>query len=200
MIVSLNSDKHLIDRLKVDDKKAFDYIYNTYYDSLCLYIFSFSNNDTIAEDIVQEVLLKLWERRRKLNIHTSLKAYLYKSVYYLYISHYRLKMKTNNQLEELRLNVVNDIIEKDDDFIEQKLIKLRTAIEALPPKRKEVFLLSKIQGYKYREIAEALDISVNTVEVHISRSLKFLRKKLIDKGNDFIKLFILFSRQNYRRY
>ncbi|MDO5980828.1 RNA polymerase sigma factor [Flavivirga spongiicola] len=194
MITSLNSDKSLIDRLKIDDKKAFDYIYNVYYDKLCLYIFSFSSNDAIAEDIVQDILLKLWENRKNLNIHTSLKAYLYKSVYYTYIDHYRLKRKRNDQLETIRMNAINNIVEKDDEFIEQKLVELRAAIKELPPKGKEVFLLSKMQGYKYREIAETLNISINTVEVHMTKSLKFLRKRLIDKGNDFIKLFLSFYR------
>ena len=188
----MKDDQELINSLKNDDSRAFDIIYKAYYNKLCNYIYSFSRNSDIAEDIVQEILLNLWKNRKTINIHTSIKSYLYKSVYYTYIDHYRKKQHENKQLEAIRFNTIQSILDAEEPSIEGKLTRLRLAIDVLPPKGKEVFVLSKIQGYKYKEIAKMLNISISTVETHMGKSLKFLRSKLMDKKNDILELFISF--------
>ncbi len=178
MTINSNNDKILFSRLKSGDTNAFRKIYTNYYNKLCVYVFSFTNNDTIAEDIVQDVLLKLWDQRASINIQTSLKSYLYKAVYYRYIDHFRMKKKTNENIESIRYNTLNELHENSEDYIEQRLHNLRIAIEELSPRCKEVLLLNKIEGYKYREIAKTLNISIKTVEGHMVKALKTLRKKL----------------------
>ncbi|UMB62024.1 RNA polymerase sigma-70 factor [Lutibacter sp. A80] len=188
----MKNDQELINSLKNDNSGAFDIIYKVYYTQLCNYIYSFSRNSDIAEDIVQEILLNFWENRKTINIHTSIKSYLYKSTYYSYIDHYRKKKNENKQLEIIRFNAIQSLVDYEDVAIEDKLIQLRIAIDSLPPKGKEIFKMSKIQGYKYKEIADILNISVNTVEAHMYKSLKFLRIKLNDKKNEILELFISF--------
>ena len=186
------TNKQLLTKLKDGDREAYKYIYMTYYKDLCVYLRSYTDSQT-AEDIIQNILLNLWEKREKTNIHTSIKSYLYKSAYYTYIDFYRKKKRINEKLESLRHNVLNEIIENDNQVKEHRIIALRNAIEELPPKCKEVFVMSKFEGLKYSEIAETLGISTYTVEGQIGKAFKIIRKKVI--GIKYINLFINFLKR-----
>ncbi|WP_299556406.1 RNA polymerase sigma factor [Seonamhaeicola sp.] len=185
------SDKELVSALNEGDRAAYKYIYLTYYNDLCKYISSYTNSPQAAEDIVQNVLLKLWEKRTDLKIHTSFKNYLFRSAYHTFIDNYRKKKKINEKLETIRHHALNEIIEEHSSLKEERLVALRKAIEELPPKCKNIFVLSKFEGYKYKEIAEILGISVNTVENQIGKAFKVLREKILNTKplNFFLSFF-----------
>ncbi|WP_158655239.1 RNA polymerase sigma factor [Flavivirga eckloniae] len=184
------TNEALIDAFKNGDKEVYKYIYLTYYQDLCVYIKGYTNDKQAAEDIVQNVLLKLWENRDEIQIHSSFKGFLYKSVYYSFMDLYRKKKRINEKLESLRYNILNELIEDDNELKEKRLLALRKAIEELPTKCKEIFVLSKFEGLKYKEIADALGISINTVENQVGKAFKILRKKMFE--NKYLNLFINF--------
>ncbi|AUP79974.1 RNA polymerase sigma factor [Flavivirga eckloniae] len=186
------NDIDLLLKLSKSDKKAYRFIYTNYYDNLCVYLYSFTNNDQLAEDIAQDILLKLWEKREQLKIHSSLKSYLYKSAYNAFINNYKSRKRINEKLEAIKFTKLNQMENKIEDIkiMEQRLLYLKSAIDELPPKCKEALLLSKIEGYKYKEIAEVMNISVKTVENHIAHAFKLLRGKMTSKK--FLLFFVNF--------
>lgn len=186
-------DKELIYKLSKNDRKAYKHIYTTYYNGLCIYLLSFTHDDYLAEDITQNVLLMLWEKRNKLKIHTSIKNYLFKSAYNLFIDDYRFNQKINKKLEAIKFDALNKIKENEDDkkLMEQRLLSLESAISELPPRCKEILKLSKIEGYKYKEISKMLNISIKTVENHMSNAFKLLKKKMLN--TNFLLFFLRFS-------
>lgn len=193
MGINSYSDEQLVLALNHSDREAFKYVYFTYFSSLCKYINTYTNNHQATEDIIQNVLLKLWEKRTELKIHTSFKNYLYRFAYNTFIDSYRKTKKINEQLEALRYTYLNEIIEENDVLKEQRLIALRKAIDELPPRCKEIFVLSKYEGYKYKEIAGRLGISINTVEIQIGKAFKVLRMKMKDVKS--LNMFLSFSKK-----
>lgn len=178
MALSSSENKKLVLRLKQSDQKAYEKIYRSFYNPLCKYLLNYTHNQSLAEDITQEVLIKLWTNRKKLATHTSLNPFLYKSAYFTFIDYYRKKKRINEKLESMRFELLHEVIEEEEQFLEQRLNKLRSAIDQLPGRCKEIFLLNKYEGYRYKEIATRLNISVKTVENQIGKAFVFLRKRL----------------------
>lgn len=195
MSIDSYTEKQLISGLKAGNRKIYRFIYLQHYNNLCVYLCSYTNNEQLVEDIVQNVLLKLWEKRRDINIHTSIKNYLYRAVYNTFIDDYRKTKRINEKLETIRFNGLNELIENDKQLEEERLIILRKALDSLPPKCKEILLLSKFEGYKYREIAEHLNISIKTVENQIVKAFKVLRKEI--KKNNILSLFLSFLQKQH---
>ena len=141
----------------------------------------------IAEDIIQDILVHLWENRENLIIHTSLEAYLFRSVYHRCISSIKLQNLRSRHLTQIEIDLRHDemrFFDSDENEAIRKLFmndlnaELNQAINSLPSKCREVFEMSFLQDYRNKEISEKLKISVNTVESHITNALKALRKKL----------------------
>lgn len=181
---------YLGEQLKSGDRKAYGFLMDTYYKSLCIYAFTLINDHSKAEDIVQDVLVVLWTNHKQVDPELPIKNYLYRSVYNRFIDEYR-KRKPSIYLEKKYLEALEEVIEEDSrDF--EKLIKLvYNEIENLPPKCKKIFLMNKKEGMTHVEISEYLDISVKTVEGHISRAFKVLEKGLTPKIKPL--LFLLFG-------
>ncbi|MDO5977434.1 RNA polymerase sigma factor [Flavivirga spongiicola] len=178
MSMLFKNDKTLIKELKSGNKAAFTFLFKTYYKPLCIYCASLSKSKVFSEDIVQNTFVKIWKKREKLKIHTSIKSYLYKAVYYGFINEYVKIEKKNNVLDTIYLDTLNKSIEQDNSIIKENLIRLDKAIENLPKKCREVFILNKKEGYSYEEIADILSISKNTVENHISNALSKIRAEI----------------------
>lgn len=149
-----------------------------HYNELCAYIFSLSKNKQQTEDIVQNVMLKIWKNKEKLNITTSVKSYLYKACYYELVDMYKKNQKELNYIEQIKKNTLDVFIEEDNDFVKNQIQRVRAEIDKLPPKCKEVFILNKIQGLKYKEVAEQLNISIKTVEAQMSKAMYRIKEAL----------------------
>ena len=178
MNILFKSDKKLIKELQLGNQTAYTFLFETYYNSLCAYCYSLTQNSALSEDIVQNAIVKIWDNRKNLNIHTSLKSYLHKMVYNDFVNEYLKLKKKTDFLENIRIASVNNSIEQDDTIINKKLSLIDKAIDELPSKCRSVFILNKKEGYSYEEISEILNISKNTVENHISNALSKIRKKL----------------------
>lgn len=184
-------DSETIKRFKADDMSAFDIIYRKYSKKLYRFAYSIIKVKPDAEGIVHEVFIKVWGKRNKIDEYLSFESYLFTITYNTTISFIRKKVKENKYIEYLK-SIQNPSIQSTIiPEIEYKELKEKSEkiIGLLPFRQKQIYKLSREEGLAYKEIAAKLNISVNTVETHMERSLKSIRKKL---GNVSIILLILY--------
>ncbi len=184
----LEKGKISVEELRNGEENAYAALYEVYYESLVQYCHTLTKDLAPAEDIVQNVFVKIWSNRKNLVITTSLKSYLYRSVFNDFSKEHHRKKRKEKALLEFKAQVLNQMVEMDRELLEKKIRLLDAAIEQLPKKCKRVFLLSKKQGYKYREIATQLDISEKAVEKHISRAIKRLKEVFEETPHIFMVL------------
>lgn len=175
---STEGDK-LFASLQGGNKKAFDTFFLRYYPILCAYATQFVGMDE-AEEIVQDMMVGIWEHRKDMVIDSSLNGYLFRAV----------KNKCLNHLDKLRLHEQahlliadsRELLFEDPDFyvVEELTRKIEEALLKLPPTYREAFVLNRIEGKTYNEIASALGISSKTVDYRIQQALKILRVELKD--------------------
>jgi RNA polymerase sigma-70 factor (ECF subfamily) len=177
---------HVNSRSETRNLKAFEMLYNEHYESLCHYAQRFVYDLDTARTIVQDVFVNIWEKRTTLLGEKSLKAYLYRSVRNRcldYLKHQVIEYEYEKaRIREIQGSVIpssNVIDHPLDGLITKELeFNIKEAIKNLPDKRREIFELSRYKGLKYREIADALNISVKTVETQMSRAIQSLKKQL----------------------
>jgi RNA polymerase sigma-70 factor (ECF subfamily) len=188
-----NDNVILIESLKNGDERAYTYLIDTYHHKLCVYANSLVKNIYSAEDIVQNVFIKVWEQRTRLKSDHAIKSFLYKLAYNEFIDLYR-KNQSLFSLEKSYYDALNSIVLDDDSESLQRVINVvNKEIQNLPPKCKEVFILSKKEGLTNIEIAEHLDVSIKTVEAQITKAFSILRSSLEEKIKSF--LFLLFGKK-----
>ncbi|MCG8412176.1 MAG: RNA polymerase sigma-70 factor [Bacteroidales bacterium] len=169
----------LFNRIKAGNIKAYQELFNKYYDILCRYAYLYVPKEDIAKEIVQEFFIKVWEKRSSINIKTSVKAYLFNSVRNASLNYIRTNKRVEfiqiNNIEHEITNEISDIEKLDKEYISEQIAK---AINSLPPKCKKIFLLSKESKLTYNEIAKELNISKKTVENQMGIAFKKLKEKL----------------------
>ncbi|SHE74862.1 RNA polymerase sigma-70 factor, ECF subfamily [Arenibacter palladensis] len=185
----------LAQRLISGDPKAYDLLMDSYYQNLCAYVQSLCHDHSMAEDIVQNVFVKVWVKRKKINPDLSIKSYLYKSVYNEFINQYR-KNKPVIYLEKKYFEAIDLVVDIEPEELESLIKLMNIEIENLPSKCKEIFLMNKKEGLTHTEISEYLNISVKTVEGHITRAFKILTEKLGTKMEAVLFLLFNFNKQN----
>jgi len=174
----LYSDEKLMQEIKADNMFAFDTLYKNYSKKLYQFAYSILKSKEESENIVQEVFLKLWETRTRVEKDSSIKSYLFSIAYNSTITLIRKKIKDDQFIEYLKS--LQEVYEEPEIEFEYKELteKLHDIVYQLPKRQKEVYLLHKEEGLKYKDIAVKLQISVNTVENHMSEALKTIRAKL----------------------
>jgi RNA polymerase sigma-70 factor, ECF subfamily len=176
----------IIEQIKKSDLNAFQYLFQNYYSGLLSFSEKYVRERRVAEEIVDDLFIHLWEIRKKIQIRDSIEAYLYRSVYNRCISYIRNKNKQANLTSQIAVSIENKIYsipETSSSPLNQVMNKdlkkqLDKALNELPDKCKEIFILSREYGLKYEEIAERLNISVNTVKTQLKIALKRLRESL----------------------
>nr|WP_068889270.1 RNA polymerase sigma-70 factor [Pedobacter panaciterrae] len=163
------------------DDKAFEQMFKAHYKELHSYASVMLRDEDTAEEIVQSMFLKFWEKRELLNVQTSIKAYLYKCVYndsLNYLKHQKVKTK----YQDFAAYTMNDHHEAASSKVEltELEFKIQEALNELPEHCRTIFQMSRFEELKYREIAEQLDLSIKTVENQMGKALKILRLKLAD--------------------
>lgn len=169
----------LIKELKKGSEPAFEFFFMTYHGELCSYLTAICGNTKMAEEIAQQAFIKLWHKRHKLHLKKGLKRYFFKMAYHLFIDDARKRNKTNKLLETLKQQAYIAVLDYDNELFELKLKKIEIEIDNLPEQCKKVFLMGKKEGLKYKEISRKLQISIKTVEVHMSKALKILRSQFV---------------------
>jgi RNA polymerase sigma-70 factor (ECF subfamily) len=157
----------------------FQSIYTDYYPALCIFAKTFIYDIDESEEIVQGVVLKLWEQKESIKGIQSIKSYLYRAVRNTclnYIKHQKLENRYRDSAWVELKKVESDFI---DPYQNTELEEhLNSAIQELPDRCKEVFEMSRFDGLKNKEISDKLDISIKAVEANITRALSSLRKKI----------------------
>lgn len=165
---------------KIETKANFEELFNTHYSNLCAYANNFLKDVDASEEVVQEILFKLWTNKDSIIITTSVQSYLFRAVRNASLN----VLKHVNIREDYKLHHEYEMQEEqssEDEMIVSELEqKIREAIDQLPLERKKVFIMSRYEGLKYKEIADKLNISVSTVENQMVKALKFLRNELAD--------------------
>jgi RNA polymerase sigma-70 factor (ECF subfamily) len=156
------------------DKNTFKALFKKYYNPLCNFASTIVNDHKVAQDVVQDVFTKIWDKRKEISIGTSEKSYLFQAVKNRSIE--VLRKQRNDQ----KVSTVDYNDHYDDNHEEQArkfMLKefLYKSIRQLPPKCQEIFVLNKVNGLTYNEIAKDLDISVKTVENQIGKAYRKLR-------------------------
>ena len=192
--MDLTEDKELYLKLKGGDEEAFQTLFLKYYSAMCRFANQLLNDRELAEEIAQDMFVKIWEKRAFLNIETSVKHYFFRSVRnhcLNHIQHEKIKKQYANKIMESAHQEINT----EQYYLEIDLVKrIEKSIASLPPKRMEIFRLSREQGLKYKEIADKLGISVKTVEAQMGLALKYLREDLKDFSNYLLTLFVLLKK------
>lgn len=170
-------DQELIKNLKNGDEYAYKILYENYYSWLCNYTFKFCQNRKLSEDIVQDTLFKIYKKRKKIDITSSLKNYLFRSCHNQFLEHLRKQKIKFDVLDEIKWEAIADSMDDSKAKKEEKLEKLHEFIDELPPRCKEIFVKHKLQKVKYKDIAIELGISVKTVENQMSKALHFLKNR-----------------------
>ena len=156
-------------------------IFDAYYQPLCRSIFLLVRDRSVAEDLAQEVFVQLWNRREELEVNTSLWAYLKRSGHNRALN--RLRDQKLRREREAAAGRQQQGAEQPRQRLEEAELqqKVQQAVDALPPRTRLVFVLSRFEGYSQKQIAEELGISVKTVENQMTRALRLLREMLKDQ-------------------
>ena len=170
-------DLFLWSRVKTGDKEAFQILFDKYYALLCLLSRRYTSDIEKSREITQNLFMYLWEHRYEITVNTSLKSYLCQAVRFNSIRYIENDRKAGIRIEDFPESVnyqeLFDHIEYAE--LQDKIIR---SIDSLPEQCQKVFKLSRFEQLKYTEIAERLDISLKTVESHISKALRVLEEKL----------------------
>ena len=177
--------------LRSGDIRFFEEVYRMYYSSLFNYAFQLIKSKNTAEDIVNDVFLKLWENREQITIETSLKSYLFKSIY-----HHSINTLKHIQVQEKYKSFFKHHLTLDENDPEYPLVGVikeeinsivQRTIDQLPAQCRKIFILSRVEHLEHEEIAQRLNISVHTVREQVRRALGKLRINL----GEFLSILLL---------
>ncbi len=177
-------DKWIIEGIKKGEESAFKALFQVYYAQLVVFARKVVVDDDLARDLVQDVIVGFYEKRKTLNIHTSLKAHMYQSV----------RNRCLNQLKHSQIrrdHHANIFVDKknEESYVEDKLQetelehKIYDVVKSLPDQCRKIFEMSRFDGTPNQQIADELNLSKRTVETQISKALKVLRKQLASYYN-----------------
>ncbi len=176
---TLSSQPVGIAAIRNGDVTAFETVFRTYYRRLCAVVYAFVDSAETAEEIVQDLFLKIWRQHESLQITDNLQAYLYQAARNASLNHLKHRRIESRWSERVRAEDPPVAPGADDELAESELSRaIDAGIAALPERCRLVFTMSRRQGLSYAEIADVLGISVKTVEAQMGRALKSLRERL----------------------
>lgn len=168
-----------IEKIQNSKKEGFEALYRFYYPRLSQFAFRYVKSKAIAEDVVHNVFHKVWKNRKGLKANGKLRAYLYTAVRNESCKHLNQRKKDAfAELDDLTFLESREVNPEEEINGKEFKQAIQIAINELPDRRRDVFLMSREDNLTYKEIAKVLGISIKTVETQMSRSLKHLRKKL----------------------
>lgn len=173
-------DAELVRRIRAGDERALEAVFRAYYAGMASFVQRFVRSPDVAEELVQDIFFKLWSKREQLSDIESFRTYLYRAARNQALNWLRRqKLERRWQEEHGGEDDAPTPHLADEEASEQEVAAaVQEAIQRLPPRCREVFLLSRDGGLTYAEIARTLDISVKTVETQMGRALKALRLAL----------------------
>ena len=171
----ISPDEPLIKAIKNNDTDSFKQLYLKYFPQLIRYALYYTHSMDLSREMVQELFTRIWMKRHLLNPQKSVKAYLFKTLHNIIINEKALHSSRNISLDEIK-----ETDSQDETDIELR-IDIKNAIDSMPEKLKTAYLLSRMEGLKYNEIAQICEISEKAVEKRMSKAINILRKKFLEK-------------------
>jgi RNA polymerase sigma-70 factor (ECF subfamily) len=179
--MNLPDDSELLNLLQKDDPKAFETLFRMYHKRIYGFALHLLNSSSQAEDIVQNVFMAIWNQRKTLQISTSFITYLFGITRHMVCEYIQRKINHEAFVEfSLENNTEYSFITEDEILYNELQEQLKKYIEELPVRRREIFLLHRLNGFSYKEIANKLNISENTVDTQIRHSLNYLKAKILN--------------------
>ena len=165
-------------QMQQGDRRAFEYFFKTYVDMLYAYALGYCRDSDAAEDLVQEAFVRFWTMREKITYSESIYGYLQRTVRNSCINQ-KIRERVEDRYRREMLNGETEVFDwENDDALEELRCQLLGAIDRLPEKCREIFVLSKVDGLSNKQIAEQLNISMKTVEAQMTTAFVRLRKEL----------------------
>jgi RNA polymerase sigma-70 factor, ECF subfamily len=179
----------LAKRIKMGDQVAFELYFRKYYLRLCSFANKFLNDPEEAREIAQEAFIKVWENRDGIDPEDSLKSYLFRIAQNSSMNKLRRNKVESKYIEIYKLVYIeNSGLSGHESLLARELEEnIANSIGKLPSECRKVFEMSRLEGLKYKEIAEILNISVKTVEAQMSKALKSIRIEL----SEYLTLFLI---------
>lgn len=179
LVTDSSEDVEVLRALKAGDERALQRVFRDHYAGMCTVARRIVYAPDVAEELVQDVFFKLWNKRESLEID-SLKTYLYRAARNTALNHTRRQRLERAHAEREGLKGEPTAVEATDDATaaEEVAIAVQRAVDRLPDRCREVFLMSRQDGMTYQQIADTLEISIKTVETQMGRALKSLRLSL----------------------
>ncbi|NUQ13193.1 MAG: RNA polymerase sigma-70 factor [Gemmatimonadaceae bacterium] len=173
-------DAELVRRIRAGDERALEIVFRAHYAPMASFVQRYVRSADLAEELVQDVFLKLWSRREQLAEIETFRTYLFRAARNTALNHLRrVKLERRWQEEQSLSEEPSSSFAADEEASEGEVAAaVQAAIQRLPPRCREIFLMSRDGGLTYAEIARALEISVKTVETQMGRALKSLRTSL----------------------
>ncbi|MDF0717130.1 RNA polymerase sigma-70 factor [Muricauda sp. 334s03] len=169
----MENPKLIFKALQNRQEKALEKIFALYWKRLYIYAHSLTGDHQIAQDLVQEIFISLWEKSATTQID-QIEAYLFRGVKYRAINFLKQQQRKVSAEDTLKSRPVSEGVKEHMDYLESEELFLKT-MDRLPDRCRRVFYLSRVQGYNNKEIAQEMDISIRTVETHISNALRLFR-------------------------
>ncbi len=186
----MNSSESILDLFKKDENRAFQLLFNRYYDNLLLYCYHISGNLEAAEDIVQDCFINLWNSKRLISFTGDLDRFIFKMIKNRSLLFLKEQKTRNNIQHEFPQENEFPYYEFSEEFSEEIELLYKT-IDQLPEKCRKVFLLACLNDKTYQEIADEQGTSINTVKTQMKAALKFLRENLQSKNFLSILFFLI---------
>lgn len=183
-----------VQRTQAVDQLDFESLFKSHFKGLLAYAFSFLKNEANAEEMVQQVFYKLWDRRERIDIDSSVTAYLYRAIHHECLNHLR-HQQVRQAHQKQTLHTTQHTHTHPEDRLKHRELqkKLDEALQKLPQQCRTIFHLSRFEHLKYQEIAQRLHISPKTVENQMGKALRILRNALADYLAIWFWAFILLT-------
>jgi len=192
-MIEKRDDHYLVQLLQKGNVAAFDSLFDSYSPKLFGFAFKYFKDESEAEELVQEVFVQVWEHRKSLKSELSFKSYLFTIALNQIRKFFNKKAISLRYIESLHHDheISDNQITQDEDY-ESILQRINLIIQQMAPRRREIFIKSKLEGKSSKEIAAELNISVGTVDNQVSGALNFIRTQLKCENIGLILFAILF--------
>jgi len=168
----------LLRRVQAGDERAYDTVFRAWYPALVRVATALLHDPDAAEEVAQDVMVQFWQRRHVIEVGMPLKAYLLRAVRNRSLNYLR-HLRVRRDAEPEVAATYDEPMGADQPLVASELAEaIKVAVAGLPPRCREIFELSRVDGLKYAEIAEALEISEKTVEAQMGKALRILRERL----------------------
>ncbi len=172
-------DIDVIRSFKKGNAQAFELLYNSYHKRLYSFLYSLSQSHSDSEEVLQQTFIRFWEKRQLINENFPIESLLFKVAKNVFLNYCR--QKVNTRIAEVNLELYQELM--NEDVEEYLMLKETTAlievlISAMPPRRQEIFRMQKLEGKSRAEISEALNISLVTIDTHLSKANKEIKDGL----------------------